>query len=353
MLVQHYYPQSLSPARLDKFLASGWFRSAPMLYRSQLICLEGDVFSTVNIRLRLKDYEFKRSLRKILRRNNTKFRTFVQKANLDQAKQRLYDGQKHRFKGFIFDSLNQFFFANMEESVFNTYEVNVYDGDELVAVSFFDQGKKSVASILGLYNQNYEKYSLGTYTMLLEIDYSLKTGKKYYYPGYILDQPSVFDYKLRLDNGTMEYYNWKGRWRPYTKLGKERLLVHDLREKMREMQACLQIMHIPFEKKLYPLFSVGYLVFFENSFLRSTIYLSCFPDVNPQRMLLIEYLLEEEIYRLSWVSTCPEYQEFINMSISSDLNDSHLYCLDLLKYEEIILQDAQPFSIARKVLRLL
>ncbi len=352
MLVQHYYPQSLSAARLDKFLANGWFRSAPMLYRSQLICLEQDVFATINIRLRLREFDYKKSLRKILRRNDKQFHYKVGPARLNRERQALYDGQKHRFKGFIFDTLEQFFFANTDINVFDTHEVSVYDGDQLIAVGFFDMGKKSIASILGLYDQRYEKYSLGTYTMLLEIKYALEQGMKYYYPGYILDKPSVFDYKLKLNDGHMEYYNWKGRWRPIDRLAEERLLVQVLREKILAMQKVMDHFKIPYERMLYPLFSVGYLVFFENNFMRSTLYLVCFPMENASEQLIVEYLLEEETYRLSWIRPCPEYQDFINMNISPDLENSGHYCLDLLRYEEVIMEDEQAFRIAHQLMRM-
>ena len=87
MLVQYYYPLSLSPARLDKYLANGWFRSAPMLYRSELICLDGDVFSTVNIRVKLSDYTFKKSLAKILRKNKDRFYTEVRRVCITPEKE--------------------------------------------------------------------------------------------------------------------------------------------------------------------------------------------------------------------------------------------------------------------------
>ncbi|MDX2304537.1 MAG: hypothetical protein NW226_17145 [Microscillaceae bacterium] len=350
MLVQHYYPQSLSPARLDKYLASGWFRSAPMLYRSQLICLEEEVFSTVNIRIKLENYEFRKSLRKIITRNDKLFRAEIKRFSLNQAKDRLYQQQKHRFKGFIFDTLQQFFYANLEDSVFDTYEVAVYDGDALVAVSFFDCGKNSLASILGLYDQNYEKYSLGTYTMLLEIDYGIRTGRKYYYPGYVLDKPSIFDYKLRLASEDMEYYNWKGRWKPMDKFSEERLLVHELREKIQEMENALIQYPIPYQRILYPLFSIGYLVFFGENFLRCTLFLNCFPEEHAQQHLIIEYLLEEGMYRLSRANKCPEYQEFINMRVSPDLSDPNLYCLELLRYERVIYEDNSIEKVIQKAL---
>ena len=41
-----------------------------------------------------------------------------------------------------------------------------------------------------------KKYSLGFYTMLLEIDFGIKSGAEYYYPGYVVPNYFKFDYKL-------------------------------------------------------------------------------------------------------------------------------------------------------------
>ncbi len=351
MLVEHYYPQSLSHARLDKYLASGWFRSAPMLYRAQLLCLEGDVFSTVNIRIDLENYTFKKSFQKIMRRNEKRFEVKIQPARLDAARDQLYQTQKHRFKGFIFEHLPQFFFANLDDSVFDTWEVGVYDEGKLVAVSFFDQGKKSLASILGLYHPDYEQYSLGTYTMLNEILYGIQTNRRYHYPGYVLDKSSIFDYKIRFGNGKMQFYDWNGKWKPYEKFPQEHFTVHTLRSKMANMEQVLSKLDISYQKLLYPMFSVGYLAFMGDQFVKSPVMLSCFPAKKKPMQLVIEYILEEDVFRLSWVSTCPEYQEFLNMHISEDLLDEQVYTLHLLRTEDIIAANASAEKIIEELRR--
>ena len=88
--------------------------------------------------------------------------------------------------------LSQFFYNNSIKSIFDTYEVAVYDGSKLIGLSYFDFGQKSVASLLSVYDvtDEYKKYSLGVYTMLLEVVYAQEQDKTYYYPGYVLDKPS-------------------------------------------------------------------------------------------------------------------------------------------------------------------
>ena len=59
--------------------------------------------------------------------------------------------------------------------------------------------------------------------MLLEIQLAQLSGRRYYYPGFVYDLPSEFDYKLNF-NG-LEYFDWWGNWYPL-----ERLPVRSWRE---------------------------------------------------------------------------------------------------------------------------
>ena len=61
MLVQTHYPRQLSRSRYDQYLASGWFRGAVMLYKMDLVCIDNEVYSVVNIRLNLEHYKVSKS----------------------------------------------------------------------------------------------------------------------------------------------------------------------------------------------------------------------------------------------------------------------------------------------------
>ena len=117
---------------------------------------------------------------------------------------------KDRFKGFIHPTLNEYLTSGFHRTVFDTREVCVYDGDKLVAVSYFDVGDRAMASLIGLQHPDYRKFGLGIYTMLKEVEFGRSAGLKWYYPGYVLDLPSDFDYKLEL--GEFEYYTPTKRW---------------------------------------------------------------------------------------------------------------------------------------------
>jgi len=238
MLVQYYYPFSLSPNRLDRYLAAGWFRNSIMLFRSKLLCMEGDLFNVVNIRLPLHEYHMSKRYRKLLRKNKEQFTYKINRATIDPDKERLYNAHKPRFKGFIYSDLHQFLYSDTIGSVFQTHEIEVRDkSGKLVALSYFDKGQQSIASLIGIYDPEYANCSLGTFTMLLELEYAQQLDYKFYYPGYIFDKPSVFDYKLKL--GNFEYYDWRGKWKPYNDFQHAESCAGNLKERIEDLQSAL------------------------------------------------------------------------------------------------------------------
>lgn len=325
MLVQYYYPQTLSPDRLDRYLADGWFRGANMLCRSQLVCFEEDLYSVMNIRLNLEDYSFKKSLRKLKNQNGRIFQAEIGLASVNEAKEKLYQGQKHRFKGFVFNTLSQFLYSDYWQSVFETYEVCVYDGDHLVAVSYFDVGKESVASILGLHDPAYQKYSLGMYTMLLEVQFAMASGMQFYYPGYVLDNYPKFDYKLRL--GPMEHYDWYGNWQPIEEVEHEKLAGNVLKQVITELNDSLRNKDIDSQILLNPFFSIGYLDQIEEDFLQSSIFLQIEPQASHDKWLIAEYAADQDLYSLCWVKEKYTYKEYFDAEMPSELlaSDAKLF----------------------------
>ncbi len=93
---------------------------------------------------------------------------------------------------------------------------------KLLATSYFHVGRQSVAGNYCIYEPEEDGRSLGTFTMLKELEFALESGRQYYYPGFVYDLPSEFDYKLNFSG--LEYFDWWGNWYPL-----ERLPVRDWR----------------------------------------------------------------------------------------------------------------------------
>ncbi|HCS20880.1 MAG TPA: hypothetical protein DIW47_10050, partial [Bacteroidetes bacterium] len=295
-LVEFYKPRSLSKLRLDKYLASGWFRSSNGLFRNRLLCLDGKLCSVVNIRLPLKHHTFSRSQQRLLKKTEH-FRIEIGPLILCAQMNGLYAFTKSRFKGFVFPKLHSFLFDYMDRDVFSSWHVKLYDGQRLVAASVFDFGKTGVMSVLGMYDPEYKSFSPGILTMLHEIRWAKEQGFSRYYPGYVLDEAPTFDYKLSL--GKYEYLGSSGRWTgDYEKIVADSP-VHPINIGTNELERALIAAKIPHQRLLYKLFSLGY-AYPEGTFSRHAI-IFVLPELsdNPFKISIAAYDHEKDLYRLS------------------------------------------------------
>ena len=209
-------PFTLSPESLDWHLAKGWYRMGSTIFTTHFLFFQNRPYSAVWIRIPLKAFTFSKSQRRLLRKNAQLFEVSVGPRVIDEEHEELYSRYSADFDGrlspTIADSLEDY----DGEVVFNTYEVSVREriSGQLVACSYFDLGDDSAASILGIFDPELRTFSLGYYTMLLEMQYCLDRGFSYYYPGYVVPDYRRFDYKLRL--GPAQYYDVRTEsWQAY------------------------------------------------------------------------------------------------------------------------------------------
>jgi leucyl-tRNA---protein transferase len=347
-LVEVFQPQALSAARLDILLSGGWFRSSSSISRLQYLCMNGAVGSIVNIRAKLEDYHFSKNFRKILSQNKKRFKHIIRQITpIDHPKERLYQQQKDKFDIFIMDSLQTFLYdyTNPTFSIFNTYEVCVYDKDELVAVSFFDLGIQSVASIIGLYDDDYHQYSLGTFTMLLEIEFAVAKGFSYFYPGYILlsERGIAFEYKLRLEN--LQFRDRQGSWRAIHELYQEHWIHQHFQEKRALLAKHLDSFRIDYQYFLYPYFAIAkFIDYYQCVEMPVFFCVGGYDDtegLSEQKLLVVEHLIEKHLYRMGYVSVLNDVLVAImteNIALSQEITNSNTYLTTPLKYESILLE---------------
>lgn len=256
-LEYHFPDNAISAKRLDKLLASGYFRTGNYMMRTRVLYFNDQILNTLHIRIRLQDHQFSKSLQKIFRKNSAQFSYTIQPFNITIEKELLYKEHRKRFKGNASLSLSGFMYDNYNKNIFNTYEINLYENDKLVGFSFFDVGITSMASIIGIFDQQYTKYSLGIYTMLLEVEYAKSMGLKYYYPGYVAYEPSQFNYKLRLADA-FDFYDWYSkRWISFEKRDKKVRVNDFFNEKMKIAKNWLDTFKLPYKELFYPYFYMG------------------------------------------------------------------------------------------------
>lgn len=307
MLVNYYFPYSLSAYRLDKLLASGWFRNCNMLFKAKVLCLDGELNNVINIRLDLnKQSDFTKKQKKIYAKARQLFSIKIEDAIHTQEKNLLYQKHQERFKGYVYKNLDQFLYGESPNrfNIFYTKEISVYDGDKLIAFSLFDIGKMAVASILCVFDEAYSKYSLGYFTMMEEIIYAKEHGFKYYYPGYILDHSNAFNYKLKM--GKYDYYDGE-RWRAHENFNAEKLDGNLIVKRLKEYETKLLKENVHHQLKFYPYFSLGYFQDVIQPFVKSPIHLVLEENKEEGKYKIVEYDLENNLYNITEVIECPEY----------------------------------------------
>lgn len=204
------------------------------IFTTHFLFFDDQLYNAVWLRLPLTDYKFRKSLRKIKNKVENNFRVSIDKASFSDEKEQLFEAYKLQFKGNLHSSLRTYMLDDEFHNVYNTYQCCVYDGEKLIAFSFFDIGLKSTASILAAYDHNYSSFSLGMYTMLAEIEYSQKIEAKYYYPGYFVPKFDRFDYKCRI--GNTQFYNYFSKsWDETELFDDSRNLAEQLKLKVEKM----------------------------------------------------------------------------------------------------------------------
>ncbi len=296
MFAEKHYPESLNPEELDAYLSKGWYRMGQSIFTTHFLCFDQQFYSAIWVRQDLEGFGFGKRPRKLMRNNDRLFRHEIHQGKIDQVKERLYQRYRRSFPGILAPTLKDSLLDGEEINIYNTFEVCIYDGDQLVAFSFFDLGADSSASILGVYDPDYRQYSLGFYSMLLEMEYSVSLGLKYYYPGYVVPGYSRFEYKLRI--GPVEYFHMEtGEWLPYAAIKEEDIPIEKMREKLKAVQQKLSGSKLYCRVQYYPLFEASLFSFWRANYLDFPIVLNCTPE-NRDRPLLVVFDTKHDHYSL-------------------------------------------------------
>ncbi len=216
--IEDYIPmQALHTMVFDRFCEDGWVYLADLIFRRNHWEWRDIPCRVVMLRIRLKDFEFSKSQRRCLRRNED-LKVERRAIQITNAHEELFEQHARRFAYNRPLSIYGFFsfFSSMMPCFGAQFDVLKHK--KLLATSFFHMGRRSVAGNYGIYDTqpDLSGRSLGTFTMLKEIGFAIEAGREYYYPGFVYDLPSEFDYKLNFNN--LEYYDWWGNWYPLERL---------------------------------------------------------------------------------------------------------------------------------------
>ena len=207
MSLDFEFPPFLSPQQVDDFLARGWFRMRENVFTTHYYIRDSSLLSTVWLRSLLNGYQFSKQQRKHLRKLHRRFNIEVNRFKINDEQEELYQSYLTVAEGERSLTL-QGVLGDDSKDIFDSHVLEVRDPDndnKLVGLSIFDVGLHAIQSIIGIYSPDYSEDSLGVYTMMLEVEYAIQQGFRYYYIGYFTPGFATFDYKLRLQN--LEYFD--------------------------------------------------------------------------------------------------------------------------------------------------
>jgi leucyl-tRNA---protein transferase len=213
-VIDDYFDAStelMMPYEFDYLLQHGWRLLGFAMIRHNFSSWQGQLCSTIPLRIDLSRFLSSKSQRQLMRRNED-LRVVQGPAHITEQKESLFFRHTTRFSERRPESLFNFINGNNKIPV-PCHEITVYDKDRLIACSYTHIGLLDVSATYCFFEPDYHRRSLGFYTMLLELEAAKRAGKRYYYHGYCYDVPSQFDYKLNF-NG-LESMNWATQvWTP-------------------------------------------------------------------------------------------------------------------------------------------
>ena len=201
---------------LDFYLGQGHYRMQQDLFTCQFVPFDGRLYTAHWLRLKLASVEWGTEQRRLLRRNS-RFATTIRPFRLTPEHEELYARYRDAITFDAAPTVEAVLLGGAAHNVFNTYIIELRDGERLVAAGIFDRGDRSVAGILNFYDPAYHRHSLGKFLLLLKTDYARRLRLDYYYPGYVVHNYPKFDYKLFASPAATEVFNCiSGQWQPFS-----------------------------------------------------------------------------------------------------------------------------------------
>ncbi|MBC7389783.1 MAG: arginyl-tRNA--protein arginylyltransferase [Opitutaceae bacterium] len=293
-------PLNLQPEELDDYLAKGWFRMGQSIFTTNFLNFKNQFYSAIWLRIDLRSYSADSTFKK-LSKLNSDFRIEFNKCNIDLEKEELFALYRSSVAFDASDSIQQQLLGSSNiESIFDTREICLYDGEKLIAAGFFDIGKNAAEGISSFYHPEYKKYSLGKFLIYSKIEYCKSLGLEYFYPGYFVPGYEAFDYKLSIGNKELYFYSYvQNEWIPISEFSKEYDLFPEIYNRLKLLESELEKHN--FQTKLY-----NYEYFQANmvhelsryDLFDHPIFLFCVNLGNPVIKPIIVYNVSEHQYQL-------------------------------------------------------
>jgi len=250
-------PDTLAPEELDAYLELGWFRMGQTIFTTNFLHFKDRFYSAIWLRIVLADFVRSKTEQKLTRQNSI-YRTEIRRAIIDEEKENLFAAYRKSVSFEASASLRMLMFGKSDRTIYDSYEVAVYDNTKLIAAGFFDLGRTSAEGITCFYDPAYRKYSLGKYLIFQKINFCKARGLRYFYPGYFVPGYSFFDYKLGMGREALQYLQLRtGHWLPIATFVPEEAPIHVMNERLNGLSHALKNITIGTNVWWYEFFDVN------------------------------------------------------------------------------------------------
>lgn len=203
--ITYCYCREVSSADLSRLLARGWRKFGEFYFKDNCPgCLQ-----CVPIRVPVKSFKLSRSQRRILKKNS-EVKFSIGPLNYKEEIFEIYrDHSINRF-GRKKESFEDFLISFYTPSC-PAIQTEYYIDDKLAGVGFLDVAGNALSSVYFMFRDEFKDYSLGTFSILKEIEVARMLKKKYYYLGYYIESNRFMRYKNAFS--PHQKMDWKsGKW---------------------------------------------------------------------------------------------------------------------------------------------
>jgi leucyl-tRNA---protein transferase len=196
LLPLRFQQENVTPEELDTCLAAGDRRTGQFLYRTACPYCQ----ACEPIRLDLETFQPNQTQRREWRKGTGLLRVKIGPPVVDEDRVRLFNMhqrvrrlKEHEEDLVDEDSYRQF----LTSSCCRTLEFGYYHNQELVAVAIADVGAASLSAVYCFYNTHFRGVSLGTYSVLRQVEFCRQRSLRFLYLGFYIAESPHMAYKAR------------------------------------------------------------------------------------------------------------------------------------------------------------
>ncbi len=190
------YPMAkLDGVEFDRYLALGRRRSSSFLYHTA--CPSCSACEPA--RVLVEEFVWTDSMKRVLKRGDRELRIVVDLPKVDQTRVDLFNAhrlQRGLGKDDELETVSDYGHGFVETCC-DSIELSFWKENRLVGVSIVDCGQQSVSAVYTFFDPKEARLSLGTYSILRQIDWTIASGRRYLYLGMYVGDNSHLRYKAR------------------------------------------------------------------------------------------------------------------------------------------------------------